>query len=76
MAKSLGARFSFPILVFMAIVGLYMADATDPGPLQDFCVGVTNPNTACTYTLKTLHILELALLRLKLIFLLVNMALN
>jgi len=45
--KSLGARFSFCIaLILLATVGIYMAYATDPSPLQDFCVGVTDPNTA------------------------------
>jgi len=36
----------------LAIIGLlvvtsYVASATDPTQLQDFCVGVNNPDNAC-----------------------------
>lgn len=46
MAKSLGGRFYFFIGV-LAMVGLHIAAyAADPSPLQDFCVGIINPNAA------------------------------
>ncbi|KAJ8427314.1 hypothetical protein Cgig2_030579 [Carnegiea gigantea] len=33
-------------ITLLVTVGIYMAYASDPSPLQDFCVGVTDPNTA------------------------------